>query len=268
MTRLLLAPLLPAAVVAVVTLTSGRPSEAVPDDVAGGAALFADRCSSCHGVNGEGVSDRGPDIRDEGAAATDFVLRTGRMPMADPGMQARRGPVQFDDTEIEQLAAFVGALGDGPPVPDVQVERADVANGGAEFRLNCAACHVASGAGTAIGGSNRAPSLMDSSPTEVGESIVVGPGAMPVFGGLTSSDINDIAGYVRVLQRERSDGADALGGVGPVAEGLAAWLLGLLPIVAFTRWIGRSSERRDTGSHPDLDAGSAPAVAEAPEGAR
>ena len=56
------------------------------------------QCASCHGVDGEGVEDRGPPLTDEGPAAVDFVLRTGRMPMAAPNMQAtaRPGPLQRD----------------------------------------------------------------------------------------------------------------------------------------------------------------------------
>ena len=42
-----------------------------------------------------GVEDRGPALTDEGPAAVDFVLRTGRMPMAEPNMQAKRGPVRY-----------------------------------------------------------------------------------------------------------------------------------------------------------------------------
>ena len=38
----------------------------------------------CHGADGEGVAGPRARAHDEGAAAADFVLRTGRMPMADP----------------------------------------------------------------------------------------------------------------------------------------------------------------------------------------
>ena len=38
-----------------------------------------------------------------------------------------------------------------------------------------------------------------------------------------------------------------------VAEGLAAWLLGLLPIIALTRWIGRPHEGRDRRAVEGVD---------------
>ena len=72
---------------------------------------------------------------------------------------------------------------------------------------------------------------------------------MPVFGTFTEKDINDTAAYVRHLQEERTTSARDFGGAGPVAEGLAAWLLALLPLVAITRWIGSPHEgaTRSTG---------------------
>jgi ubiquinol-cytochrome c reductase cytochrome c subunit len=216
-----------------------------------GADLFATQCASCHGPAGSGVDDRGPDIRDEGEAAVDFVLRTGRMPMADPGMQARRGSTRYTEAQIDSLVSYVGALGSGPPIPLVDPTRGDVVAGGDIYRLNCAACHVASGAGAAIGGGREAPSLMIASPTEIGEAIVVGPGAMPSFDSLDNGDINDVAAYIRGLQRGDADRVNSLGGAGPVAEGLAAWLLALLPLVALSRWIGSSHERPDPDVEPE-----------------
>lgn len=219
-----------------------------------GVSLYAAHCASCHGTEGAGIEGRGPSLEDEGAAATDYVLRTGRMPLAAPGMQPRRGPVRFDEREIEALVDHVAAIGDGPAIPDVDVEAGDLANGSQLFQLNCAACHVASGAGAVIGSGGEAPSLMRSTPTQVGEAIVVGPGAMPVFGSFTEQDINDVAAYVQQLQEENTTGAGALGGVGPVAEGLLAWLLGLIPLVALCRWIGQPDDARDADEPVDAEA--------------
>ena len=92
---------------------------------------------------------------------------------------------------------------------------------------------------------------MDATPTQVGQAILVGPGAMPVFSSLDAQDIDDVAKYVDDLQRRHAAGVDAFGGAGPVAEGLAAWLLALLPIIALTRWIGRPHEGRDQRAADD-----------------
>lgn len=218
-----------------------------PPDLGLGGELYSTQCSNCHGVDHQGVEGRGPSLVPEGEASTDFVLRTGRMPLASPSMQARRGPVRYTENEIRALVAYVGTIGDGPDIPEVDTTGADVAAGGELYRLNCAACHVASLAGAPIGGGRQAPSLAESTPTQVGEAIVVGPGAMPVFGSLEQPEIDDIAAYIEELNRRNTTGTSNFGGAGPVAEGLAAWLLALVPLVAFTRWIGRPRSGRDPG---------------------
>ena len=238
-------PVAAAGVVAVVSLgaspgTAGQPA---PDGL--GADLYAEQCAGCHGTFGGGVEDRGPSLANEGRAAVDFVLRTGRMPMAQPNMEADRKPVRFSEEEIVALVDYAGAFGDGPDIPDVVPEEGDLARGARLFQLNCAACHVASGAGAAIGGGREAPNLVESTPTEIGEAILVGPGAMPVFGTFSEQDINSVAAYILDLQEQETTAARDFGGAGPVAEGLAAWLLALLPLIALTRWIGTPHEGRD-----------------------
>lgn len=210
-----------------------------------GAELYSTQCANCHGVEFDGVEGRGPSLLVEGTASADFVLRTGRMPLASPTMQAQRGPVRYSEDEILALVALIGAVGDGPDIPDVDTSLGDVSEGGELYRLNCAACHVASLAGAPIGGGREAPSLVDSTPTQVGEAIVVGPGAMPVFGAFELADINSVAAYIEALNEEDTTGTSSFGGAGPVAEGLAAWLLALVPLVALTRWIGSPKSGRD-----------------------
>lgn len=237
-------PLAASATLAAVVLASPTESDgAAPPSIEFGAELYAVQCAGCHGSDGGGVQDRGPTLLDEGEAAADFVLRTGRMPLADPDAQARRGPVRFSEEEIEALVAFVGSIGSGPDTPLIDTAAGDTANGGVLYRLNCAACHVASGAGAPIGEGREAPNLSKATPTQVGQAIVIGPGAMPVFGTFTLEEINDVATYVEVLNAENTTGPSKFGGAGPVAEGLAAWLLGLIPLVALTRWIGRPRQR-------------------------
>ena len=68
---------------------------------------------------------------------------------------------------------------------------------------------------------------------------------MPKFATLSDSDIDDLAAYILNMQGRNTTAPEDFGGVGPVAEGLAAWLLALLPIIALTRWIGRPHEGRD-----------------------
>ena len=75
-----------------------------------GRALFLVGCSSCHGANGEGIVTKrgtqyGPPLAGVGAAAVDFQVGTGRMPMARPGVQAQKKEVVYTPQEIKALAA-------------------------------------------------------------------------------------------------------------------------------------------------------------------
>jgi ubiquinol-cytochrome c reductase cytochrome c subunit len=215
---------------------------ATTEPAADGPNLYLVHCATCHAADGAGVTDRGPSLLHEGRASADFALRTGRMPLADSQAQPSRGPVRLSDAEIQALVDYVGEIGDGPDIPAIDADSGSLADGARLFRLNCAACHVASGAGAAIGTGGIAPSLMESTPTQVGEAVLIGPGAMPVFGAMTEPDLDSLAAYVTQLQEEDTTGATSLGGVGPVAEGLAAWTIGLGAIVALTRWIGSPSD--------------------------
>ena len=205
-----------------------------------GEQLYLTGCVSCHGVGGVGTVN-GPNITLSGAAAADFYLRTGRMPLAGPTVQAPQKPVAYDDLQIRQLVAYVASLGVGPPIPDVRPEDGDQAEGSALFLANCAACHNASGIGGALSYGNRAPSLLSVEPTQIGEAMRVGPGQMPVFGPDTISDeqLDSIVRYVQYLQEPENPGGLRLGSAGPVPEGFVAWLAGLGVLLLFVRWIAR-----------------------------
>jgi ubiquinol-cytochrome c reductase cytochrome c subunit len=206
-----------------------------------GADLFQASCASCHGQGGEGTPN-GPSLTGAGAAAADFMLRTGRMPLPEPGQPVRRRTPVFVEDDIQALVAFVASLGQGPPIPNVQVDSAtDTAAGRAAYIGTCAACHGAGATGDAVGGGQIAPPLLDTAPTQVGEAIRLGPGAMPAFDARQISDaqLSQIAAYLRFLKTSAAPGGATVGGVGPVAEGYVGWLVYLVALVGITRWIER-----------------------------
>ena len=69
--------------------------------------------------------------------------------------------------------------------------------------------------------------------------MITGPQQMPVFSDdvLTPDDKRAIIGYLNELHASPNRGGLALGGLGPVSEGLWAWILGLGSLVCFAVWI-------------------------------
>jgi len=223
-----------------------------PELVEDGRQLYQVGCSSCHGEDAEGTGegdDAVPSLVGVGAAAADFQLRTGRMPLAVIGKQAVRKPPAYDNDEIEALVAYVASLGPGPAIPEVDVAAADSVSGGELFRANCAACHNAAGVGGALSYGHHAPPLLQATPTDVVEAMRTGPGQMPVFGPDTFTDqqATDIAAYVTgELQHPDDRGGMNLGSTGPVPEGFVAWTVGFVVIGAALFWIVRGRRRATT----------------------
>ena len=213
-----------------------------------GRALFQVGCASCHGLNGEGqITDtiQGPPLVGVGAAAVDFQVESGRMPMARPEEQAPVKKNLYSEEEIAALAAYVASLGPGPEIPDPEdydpsgISDEDLARGGELFRTNCSACHNFEGAGGALPDGRYAPPLKGVSNEHMYEAMLTGPQQMPVFSDevLRPEDKRAIIGYLNELHERPSDGGLALGGLGPVSEGLWAWILGLGTLMFFAVWI-------------------------------
>nr|WP_188780785.1 cytochrome c [Marmoricola endophyticus] len=223
------------------------------DDVAAGRALFLVGCSSCHGANGEGIATKrgnnyGPPLVGVGAAAVDFQVGTGRMPLAGPTVQAPRKKVSYTKEEIQQLGAYVQSLGPGPAVPESEEydpNEGDVSRGGAIFRTNCTACHNFAGAGGALPGGKYAPKLTDVSSKHIFEALLTGPQQMPVFSNdvLTPADKRDVISYLRQNDDAPKYGGFSMGTLGPVSEGMFAWLVGIGVLVGFAVWIAAHTAR-------------------------
>ena len=242
---LLLALLLTGAVYAAVAPSAAGAAAPERSDIEAGEALFQANCATCHGPSAQG-REGVPSLVGVGAASVDFQVRTGRMPLQANGPQAPAKPPVFSDEEVAQLAAYVASLGPGPGIPTAeQVDPAagNAANGMELFRTNCAMCHGAIGKGGALSEGKYAPSLAGSTPTDIYEAMVTGPQSMPVFNdaNLTPEEKQSIISYLKYVEEQPSPGGLSLGSLGPVSEGLFAWV-GLLGIViACTVWLGAKS---------------------------
>ncbi|MET7702043.1 MULTISPECIES: cytochrome bc1 complex diheme cytochrome c subunit [unclassified Streptomyces] len=208
-----------------------------------GKKIYSVGCATCHGTGGQGTSD-GPSLVGVGAAAVDFQVGTGRMPAQQPGAQVPKKKVIYSQADIDQLAAYIASLGAGPSVPtknQVSPEGADIAKGGELFRTNCAQCHNFTGKGGALTHGKFAPDLEGVDPKHIYEAMQTGPQNMPSFPDTTLSEKNkkDIIAYLDAVNGDdtESPGGLELGGLGPVSEGLFAWIFGLGALIAVAVWV-------------------------------
>ena len=209
-------------------------------DIQRGHELYTPGCSSCHGLHAEGTR-RAPPLLGVGAASVDFWVSSGRMPLKTGGRQAVRKPPEYDRKQIDDLIAYVTSLDPGgPPVPELDLARADLVEGGELFRSNCAACHGAVAIGGALASGRQAPPLRPASAVQAAEAIRIGPGAMPSFGPdtFTHDQLEAVVRYVESLDHPDDPGGSGLGHAGPIPEGFVGWLVGLGALLLACFWIG------------------------------
>ena len=238
---------------------SSSPSAARQVSPAEAEQVYLADCAVCHGQDGRGIENRGISLFSQGRAAVDYSLTTGRMPLAavgraevagrpkaplpdvslgDPGQVPTRHAPAYPPEMIHALVDYVAKLTfeTGPEIP--VLEEGDVAEGGVQFRLQCAACHSWSGQGGALV-ERAVPALGASTPIQVAEAVRAGPGQMPAFGqaALDDHQLSSLVAYVEELKHPSDRGGHPLGHLGPVTEG-AVGLVGLAALLALCRWIG------------------------------
>jgi ubiquinol-cytochrome c reductase cytochrome c subunit len=232
-----------------------------PDDIAAGSQLFQEHCQSCHGFQGSGNDQVGaPPLVNAGAAAADFYLSTGRMPLNSPQDQAQRHHPFFTPPQIRQLVAYINALPQitgqgvgGPTIPTVSPlcptavapnpnpdGCVTLSQGQALFAVNCAQCHQAAGAGGILSKGNVVPSLYNSNITQIAEAIRVGPRPMPTFSAtmFDQSQMSAIAQYAHSLQHASHPGGLPIAHFGPVPEGVVGIIAGFVVLWFVVRMIG------------------------------
>jgi len=205
-----------------------------------GRDIYTRSCITCHGSNLQGVSKRGPSLIGVGSAAVYFQVHTGRMPLVRQQAQADERPSLFSDEQVDQLMAYIQANGGGPTLPSGDLRDGDLAQGGELFRLNCAQCHNFVGEGGALSSGKRAPSLGEANDLTIYSAMLSGPENMPVFGDnqLNPSEKRSIINYVQTIKAQADPGGAGIGRVGPVAEGLVIWTVGIGVLLFGIFWMG------------------------------
>lgn len=256
---MLLALLTVGGIYAALSPASANSSSAAAATIAKGRQLFLVGCASCHGMNGQGIDSTsgwyGPSLVGVGAAAVDFQVGTGRMPLEAPGQQAPRKRQTYTGEEVSQLAAYVASLGPGPAIPSAaqyspnaipeNQRKAAIVRGGEFFRTNCTACHNFAAAGGALPQGKYAPNLRGVDPRHIYEAMLTGPQQMPVFSDqvLQPDQKRDVIAYLKSIETQPKYGGAQLGSYGPVSEGTFAWLVGIGACVLFAIWIASHTAR-------------------------
>lgn len=239
---LLLAGLSYAAITGGSAASAASPTATQQQQISQGKAIFLQECSSCHGLFAQGIPGVGPSLIGVGSAAVHFQVSTGRMPAKEPVAEMPRKPPELNPQQIQALAAYIQALGGGPTTPtaaEVSQAGANAGLGQQLFVADCAQCHNFVGAGGALTYGKYAPPLTQATPTQIYEAMLTGPEAMPVFNNttITPQQKRDIIAYVVQTRSEPNPGGFSLGRIGPVTEGLVAFLGLLLFMVFAALWI-------------------------------
>jgi ubiquinol-cytochrome c reductase cytochrome c subunit len=108
------------------------------------------------------------------------------------------------------------------------------------FTDHCAGCHQIVGEGGYVTGA-KVPALDRSSATEIAEAVRIGPFLMPRFStkAISDEDLNKIIAYVQASQHPNDAGGLGIGHLGPVPEGMVAWLVAAVVLVGVCSVIGK-----------------------------
>jgi len=228
-----------AAAAAVLWASPGAPAQEGAPLAGDGASLYRQSCSSCHGSDLRGVPGKGPPLRGVGALSADFYLSTGRMPLAHPDDEPVRNPPAFEAPQRRALVDYIASFG-GPPVPHVDPGAGSIAQGQRLFADRCSGCHQVVGRGGIVPPSGVAPALRHASATQVAQAIRIGPYTMPRFNAaeLDDREVASIARYVASTRDPADRGGWGIGNLGPVPEGMVAWLLAGVALLLVVRGLG------------------------------
>ena len=194
-----------------------RTEPAQTDQQAQGQALYEANCSTCHGLRGPRARRTAPACRTPGPAAVDFMLSTGRMPLANPGDQPVRDEPRFTarpDRRDRRLRRVDRARREPIPTVDPARGRPHPWGRGVPQQLRRVSRRRRA-TGDSVGGGQIAPdALPGRSPRRSARRSGSGPGVMPQV--RTGDDRSEptwtrCAAYLLWLRDNGDDGGLQLG---------------------------------------------------------
>ena len=179
-----------------------------------------------------------------GRQAADFYLSTGRMPLADPSDEPVRTKPAYTAARaararrLHRLARRPGRARRSTPAQGSLAEGQDL------FASHCAGCHQIEAQGGVVPDS-VAPALQEATPAQIAEAVRVGPYLMPRFceRQISRHELDSITRYVLSTHDPPDRGGWGIGNIGPIPEGMVAWLLAGAALLIVARLLG---ERRPT----------------------
>jgi ubiquinol-cytochrome c reductase cytochrome c subunit len=212
-----------------------------PQLISEGRSLYRAGCSSCHGFDLRGIKGRAPSLIGVGPGPVDFYLSTGRMPLANPYEEPSRAKPAYSAAKRSALIAYVAQFG-GPAAPLAQPKKGNLKTGFDQFTLHCAGCHqIVARGGMFVGA--WVPDLLQASPQQVAQAIRTGPFLMPRFDykQIDQHQMDSIARYVQYAQHPNNAGGWSLYNIGPIPEGMVAFMLGVGALIIVARLIGETT---------------------------
>ncbi len=180
-----------------------------------GIQLYANNCTTCHGVIGEG-SELGVPLNTPELRAVDSAELARIIHQGVPGTMMASWEKVLDDDEIAALVSFLqnwdkieaAGLSLTPPAP-IQIDLNNPAEvrelGGRIFNTTCTACHGENGSGGSGPALNSQQFLTRKDDEQIRDTIIYGghrPNSiMPAFGDrLTSVEIDALVQYIRAWE--------------------------------------------------------------------
>jgi ubiquinol-cytochrome c reductase cytochrome c subunit len=161
------------------------------------------------------------------------------MPIANAGEEPEAQRPFFNPREIRALVAYVASFGKGPAIPEPH-PHGHLAEGLTLFTEHCAGCHQVVGEGGYVTGA-RVPTLKHATPVEIAEAVRIGPFVMPRYSkkDISDEDLDKIIAYIQASKSPADRGGIGIGHIGPVPEGMVAWLIAGVVLVGICAVIGK-----------------------------